>query len=403
MLQNKRIESLDFLRGLALMLVILFHSSIYNYANIHKIDFSNPPLLIVLMSFIALWGGIFIIYSAAINTVMILRRKQKESNSKIFFYLNIAGGLYLFFHYILNIFLGRWDIDFINNKPDLTFIAGTLRNMHLILPKATKLFEGSSLSVIALNLIILSGVLFLLLKNQGENKTTRNYLWLGIPGFLMIILSFIRIHLYDLFTQAIESNNYFLATWYTFILANPYPLLPYLAYGFFGALIGLMIFNNRQDLFKKVIVPLGILFVLFGLAGMMNFPKTISKPDYFWYFKTNFELGLFLLLLVFTILIFEPRTKFLNKLPIFQWFSRISLTIYMLETFVSEIIRIILHSFLPNWDQTINGCLAFSAFNIVSWIVILFFWRKVNFKYSLEYFWVRFFNIIGKPSTKVDY
>ena len=138
----------------------------------------------------------------------------------------------------------------------------------------------------------------------------------GYPGFLMIILSFVRVPLYGLLTQAIESNNYFLATWYTFILANPYPLLPYLAYGFFGALIGMMIFNNRKDLFKKVIAPLGIFFVLFGLAGMMNFPKTISKPDYFWYFKTNFELGLFLLLLIFTILILNPGLNFLNKLPI---------------------------------------------------------------------------------------
>jgi peptidoglycan/LPS O-acetylase OafA/YrhL len=403
MMQNKRIESLDVLRGVALMFVILFHSSIYNYANINRIDFSNPPLLIVLMSFMALWGGIFIIYSAVVNAVMVLRRNQKENNSKIFFHLTIAGVLYLFFHYILNIFLGRWNVDFINNKPDMTVIASTLRNMHLTLPNATKFFEGSSLSIIALNLIILSWVLFLLLKNNGENKATRNYLWLGIPGFLIIILSFVRVPLYGLFTQAIESNNYFLATWYNFTFANPYPLLPYLAYGFFGALIGLMIFNNRKDLFKKVIVPLGILFVLFGLAGMMNFQKTISKPDYFWYFKTNFELGLFLLLLVFTILIFEPRTKFLNKLPIFKWFTRISLTIYMLETFVSEIIRIILHSFLPNWDQTINGCLAFGAFNIVIWIIILFFWRKVNFKYSLEYFWVRFFNRIGKQSTKMDF
>jgi uncharacterized membrane protein len=57
MIQNKRIESLDVLRGLALMFIILFHSAIYNYANINKLDFSNPPIIVVLMSFMALWGG----------------------------------------------------------------------------------------------------------------------------------------------------------------------------------------------------------------------------------------------------------------------------------------------------------------------------------------------------------
>lgn len=402
-MQNKRLKSMDILRGMALMFIILFHSSIYNYANIHKIDFSNPPILIVLMSFMALWGGIFIIYSTVANTVMILKRNQKESNPKIFICLTIAGGIYLFFHYILNIFLGRWNVDFINNKPDMTFIAGTLRNMHLSLPHITKFFEGSSLSTIALNLIILSWVLFLLLKNNGVNKAARNYLWLGIPGFLIMVLSFVRVSLYGQFTNAVESNNYFLAILYSFTLANPYPLLPYLAYGFFGALIGLMIFSNRKDLLKKVIAPIGIFFILFGLIGMTNFPKTISKPDYFWYFKTNLELGLFLIMLISAFLLFEHKTKFLNKLPVMEWFSRISLTIYMLETFLSEIVRIILHSFLPNWDQTINGCLAFGVFNIVIWIVILFFWKKVNFKYSLEYFWVKFFDKIGKSSTKMDF
>ena len=136
---------------------------------------------------------------------------------------------------------------------------------------------------------------------------------------------------------------------------------------------------------------------------MPIFIKMILVILLYWFSLWALWLSLFLLLLVFTILIFEPRTKFLNKLPIFKWFSRISLTIYMLETFVSEIIRIIFHSFLPNWDQTINGCLAFGAFNIVIWIFILYFWKKVNFKYSLEYFWVLFFNRIGKPSTKMDF
>ena len=86
MTKKIRIESLDVLRGIALMFIILFHSSIYNYANINKIDFSNPPIIVVLMSFMALWGGIFIIYSMVVNTIMLLRRGQKEIDYKIFLF-----------------------------------------------------------------------------------------------------------------------------------------------------------------------------------------------------------------------------------------------------------------------------------------------------------------------------
>ncbi len=402
-MQDKRIESLDILRGMALMLIILFHSSIYNYANINKIDFSNPPIIVVLMSFMALWGGVFIIYSMVVNTIMLLGRSQQTVSFRIFLYPIIAGIIYLLFHYILNVFLGRWSLDFVNNKPNLTAVASSIRNMHLSLPHFTKLFEGSSLSAVALNLIILSLVLFLLLRKNGIAKENRNYLILGISGFLIMFLSLIRIPIFHLFTEAIEMKKYFSATFFSFLLANPYPLLPYLAYGTFGAMMGIMIYKGRNKLLKFIFIPSGTFFLFYGFFGMMHFEKTISTPDYFWYFKTNSELGIFMLLLIFTVLFLEQKSGLLNKLSVLKRFSRISLTIYMFETTTSEIFRIGLHQVWPSWDQTINGCLVFGTLNIILWIVILFFWAKVNFKFSLEYYWVLFFKRIGKDSTKMKF
>ncbi len=399
---NKRIASLDAIRGLSLMFILLFHCSIYNFANIHKLDFSNPPILIILMSFMALWGGVFIIYSLTVNSLMFLRRSEIETPAKTYRYLLLAGLIYLVLHYVLNIFLGRWNIDFVNNQPHLTFIAGTLRNLSLTMPPVTKLFEGSSLSTIALNLIIVSGLLVLLTRNQGLQKSTRNYLILGISGFIILVGSFLRVSFYPVFSGAIESGDFLTSIGLSFLIANPYPLLPYLSYGLFGAMIGMMIYSDRKDLLKKIILPLGVFFFVFGIYGMMNFDKTISKPDYFWYFKTNFELGVFLLLAVLILTSLEKRTRFLKSISLINCFGRISLTIYLLETPVSEILRIFLHLFLPDWDQTINGCLMFGLFNIFIWALILCFWRKNNFKYSLEYFWVLGFRKLGKGSTKLD-
>ncbi len=400
---SKRIQSLDAIRGLALIFILLFHSSIYNFANIHKIDFSNPPILIVLMSFMALWGGIFVLYSLVVNTLMFLRRSGAEPAAKTWHFLLITGMIYLFLHFILNIFLGRWNIDFVNNQPDLTFVAGSLRNLTPSLPPVTKFFEGSSLSTIAFNLVIVTGILALLLRNSGISKITRNYLILGSAGFFIMILSFLRVPLYPVFARSIEDGNALLSVLLSFVLANPYPLLPYLSYGFFGAMIGLMIYGERNDLLKKIIIPFGVFFFLFGIAGMMNFDKTISKPDYFWYFKTNFELGVFLLLAVLILLGLEKKTNFLKNISLIKSFGRISLTIYLLETLLSEILRILLHGFIPDWDQTINGCLLFGGLNIFVWSLILFFWRKVDFKYSLEYFLIKAFKKLGKQSTKLTF
>jgi len=398
----KRFESLDLLRGIALMFIILFHSSIYNFANIDKIDFDNPPIVVVLMSFMALWGGIFIIYSTVVMTIMFLNRITVFSQKMLLTYSLIAGSVYLVLHYILNILLGRWNTDFVNNQPDMTAIASTLRNMHLTFPHITKFFEGSSLSTIALNLILVSFVLYVLHKNDGIKKTKRNYTILTLSGIGIMLCSFIRVSIYPFFTQAMETNNHVLATFYSFTIANPYPLFPYVAYGIFGVLIGMMLFNNHTNLLKKLMLPLGFLFIVYGIGGMMQFDKTISTPDYFWYFKTNFELGVFILLLISSILIFEPRKNFKKNLGVITWFSRISLTIYMLETTTSELMRIVFFEIDPNWNQTINGSLLFGGFNIILWIIILSFWKRIDFKYSLEYFWVRLFARPGKQSTKMD-
>jgi hypothetical protein len=299
--------------------------------------------------------------------------------------------------------LGRWNIDFVNNRPDLTVVAGSLRNLQFTFPHLSKFFEGSSLSTIALNLIILSFILYLILRKNGIARERRNYLILGISGTLIMVLSIVRVPLYHFFTLSVEHKNYLSAIFYSFTMANPYPLLPYISYGLFGIMIGMMIYLGRHNLLKKIVIPAGVLFFLFGITGMMNFDKTISKPDYFWYFKTNFELGIFLLMLAFTLLVLKPGSKILHSLAVVKWFSRVSLTIYMLETFTSEILRIICLSFQSSWNQTINGCLLFGALNIILWIIILFFWKKLNFKFSLEYFWVWFFNKIGKSSTKMEH
>ena len=399
---NKRVDSLDFLRGISLILVVFFHTAVYNYANIHKIDFNNPPIIVVLISFLVLWGGLLIFYSGIVNTIMFSERIEKLGNLKHANFLFIAGGIYIIIiHYMLNIFLGRWNVDFINNQPDMTVVAGSIRNMQLTFPGIAKFFEGSSISTIGLNLIIIASLLLFLLRNKGFEKEKRNYWVLGSSGFIIMLLSFTRIYLYGALGQSIQAKNYLLATMLSFSIANPYPLLPYLAYGLFASILGLMMYKKRKNLIKKVFIPIGFFFFIYGLVGSMNFPKTISKADYFWYFKTNLELGIFILIITFFLLTFELRDKKIINIPFIKWFSRISLTVYLFETLLSEIFGKILDCLIPAWNQTINGCLIFGASNIIIWILILWIWQKNNFKFSVEYWWVEIFRKLGKESTKI--
>jgi len=400
---NERIDSLDFLRGISLILVVFFHTSVYNYANIHKVDFNNPPIIVVIISFLVLWGGLLIFYSGIVNTIMFSRRIEKSGNLKHANFLFIAGVIYMIIHYILNIFLGRWNVDFINNQPDMTVVASSIRNMQLTFPRITKFFEGSSISTIGLNLIIVTSLLFFLLRNKRFENEKRNYWVLGILGFIIMLFSFTRIYLYGIVEQSIQAKNYLLATMLSFTIANPYPLFPYLAYGLFASIIGIMIYKKRKNLIKKVIIPIGFFFFIYGLVGCMNFPKTISKADYFWYFKTHLELGIFILTITFFLLTFKFKNKKIINIPFIKWFSRVSLTVYLFETLLSEIFGKILDYLVPIWNQTINGCLIFGALNIIIWILILWIWQKNNFKFSVEYWWVKIFLKLGKKSTKLDF
>lgn len=174
-MNKNRIDSLEIVRGIALMFIIFFHSSIYNFANIHKIDFSNPPILIVLMSFMALWGGIFIVYSMIANSFMIAKRSEKGVTSSQFAYISLSVLFYLIIHYVLTLFLGRWNIDFVNNMPNLTFIAEAFRHKHIAMPNAKHLFEGSSISTIALNLLILSWILYFAIKVKKRGGTVLGF------------------------------------------------------------------------------------------------------------------------------------------------------------------------------------------------------------------------------------
>lgn len=395
--EQQRIDSLDLGRGLSLMAILLFHGAIYNFANIHRLDFSNPPLVVVLISFLGLWGGIFILYSMAINTRMLALRSSQGGLSPQVKYLLLAGILYLILHFALNLAMGRWHIDFENNRPSLPLAASLIRTGTLSTPPPGLWFDGSSLSTIALNMIILSGLLYALLKNGGIHKDLRNYLILGLSGALIMLISLIRIELYPLFENVLAEGSSLQGVLLSFLLANPYPLLPYLAYGLFGIMLGLMISRKQHHLMRRAMIPTGLFFLLFGLAGMSRFDKTISVPDYFWYFKTYFELGAFILLFIaFSLALKAGRhTLFIRR------FSRVSLSVYLLETTVSELMRIPANWFTPGWDQTINGSLAFGALQVLVWTILLYFWSKVHFKYSLEYFWVKAFKNLGKQSTKM--
>ena len=384
-----RLDNLDSIRGIALMLIVVLHCSIYNFANIHKIDFSSPPLIVVIMSFLGLWGGLLIMYSGAVNTYMTVKRAEaRTAKEGIDYtkYMIIAGCAYLLLHFVEIFALGRWTIDFVNNEPHRTLVANVLRSMSFSLPPADILLQGSVLSTIGFNLLLL-GLLFKgLSKTPFVNKPQAPII-LAVSGAAVVLASFVRVQLFTNLPQGLL---------FSFFMANPYPVITYLGYGLIGSALGLMIAHGHAGLIKKLMLPLAVGFLALGLYLMSQFPRSISKPDMFWYAKTLMELGVFMLMLSGAALAKRLR------LPAFMRdFSRVSLTVYLGETLLSELLIKVVERISPAWNQTINGSLLFGGLNLLVWIVLLALWRKSGFRYSLEWWWVRLFKGLGKESTKL--
>ena len=399
---NQRIESLDLFRGIATLFLVLFHSTIYTNPNVSLIVNEQPAFIVVLLSTVGIWGGIFILLSMLMNTIMLLCRIQQKFLINHFIYLLIAGFIYLFLHFCMIIFIGRWNNDIVNNQPNITFVANVFRYRRFSLPQPEKLFDTTSISTIGLNLIVMSLVFVLVFRRFNLKQVKRYAIGFGMMGLFILAIAFIRVTNFYVFLQAKESFNFLAGMPLGFIISHPYPLLPYLAYGFFGAMVGLLIFSGDKQLLYQMVIPFAVFFTLVGFIGMRLFEWTIAEPVYYWNFKTIFDLGIFLLMLVLLFVI-ERKLGFMKKMVVLKWFSWISLSIYLLETTVSEMLRASWSLIFPTWNQTIAGCIIFGCFNVLVWIGILFAWRKVDFKYSFEYFWVKIFHRIGKQSTKMDF
>jgi hypothetical protein len=359
-----RIESLDLFRGIATLFLVLFHSTIYTNPNVSRIVNEQPTFIVVLLSTVGIWGGIFILLSMVMNTIMLLRRIQQKFQINYFIYLLIGGFIYLFLHFCMIILIGRWNSDIDNNQPNITLVANVFRYRQFSLPQPEKLFDTTSISTIGLNLMVMTPVLGLVFRRFNLKEVKRYAIGFGMMGLLILAVAFIRVTNFSFFLQAKESFNFLAGIPLGFIISHPYPLLPYLAYGFFGAMVGLLIFSGDKQLLYQMVIPFAAFFTLVGFIGMQIFEWTIAEPVYYWNFKTIFDLGLFLLMLVLLFVI-ERMLGFMKKMVILKWFSWVSLSIYLLETTVSEMLSSGWSLIFPSWNQTIAGCVLFGCFNVL--------------------------------------
>lgn len=406
---TKRYISLDVIRGFAILSIIFLHSCFAHYRDITKIDFDNPPLSVTIIGFLLMWSGLFAMVSMIANTsTQLSRLKEGLINKKTLLYYLFSGGvLIILFHYFYFLLLGPVVLDFENNNHKYSLISGFLHNGFFDFNLADRFFYNSSLSMIGWNLVIIGVILYFLLKRYGNDliKITK---FIGIIGALIIFLSIIRIPLFPLVDQVKQNQNFFVSALFNLLINKNDPLLPYLGFGLFGSMIGLLInFETRK---KKIIKYLGITasaWMVLGLISYRLFPDTMLERsiDGLWFSIMLVQLGLFIWFIVAALLFFdykkeEKRDRAARQFKWVRQFGVVSLTVFMLETPLGEITAKIWSNLLPGWDLSINSVMLFGLFNILVWFFIVQLWWIARFKYSFEWLTVKIFEKIGRKSNK---
>jgi peptidoglycan/LPS O-acetylase OafA/YrhL len=404
----KRLLGLDFLRGIGIIGVVFLHSSLYHYGNLLKIDYNNPPAIVILIGMLLMWAGLFAIISGTVNTLQFFRRFKNESKSikEVLRINTITGLIILLSSYFYFWIVGPAILDRVNGNHDYSVLMNLMIRGKLIFPSLQRIFYVDALTMLGLNIIIIGIIMFFLLRKKDNKK--RNYIVVLSLATLFIALSYIRIPLYPVIEEAIKNRNLSILIPLDYLINKNNPILPYLGFGLFGSFIAMLIaYKEKWAIIWKSILGIGLTFLVVGIIGYVTLPDTMLERaiDPMWFYIIVAQVGLFMLMILGALKYFDFRKNEIKteSCKIIRRFGEVSLTIFMLETPISEIFAKILTVVNSDWNQSMAGSLIFGGFMVMFWGFLIYIWEKKEFRYTLEWFIVRISKSFGKESTKLNF
>ncbi|MFW9923640.1 MAG: hypothetical protein ACFFDW_10190 [Candidatus Thorarchaeota archaeon] len=438
----ERIASLDFQRGLAIFIMVFIHSasniidSSY-IVNDPSIIGEMPIYIIVVLAFLAffgMWNSYFLLISTTVNSYTMSKGAiQGRDLKKILLKQLLSGIALLVIHTFQNSFLAKGYLGIALETGDWTNTYPLWRGF----------FSMGTLRIIGYCTIVNSILLFFLLKKEGYKKFYRNIIILGSLALIVIVSSEFINNWVDSLNwiqpdvlpvgvtlpdnvwwpnEDFQALNYSVKSWFcTIISGDIEPLLPFLASGLIGGIIGLCLaqpekikrMNLYGSIFGLVCLSLGAVLIFLGF-----FTFGTSRPPI-----GNYLVMLGGQLCVFFLLFYlvEYRgnaQKFGNNRIVkhFRLWGMISLTLFALDILdiVPRILFGLLYNLFSSVDiNTIPGkvfgsgqehfALIYALFAILFYELLIYLWSKVNFYLSIEWIIIQ---VIGKltkdPSKRLD-
>ncbi|MHA1887144.1 MAG: hypothetical protein ACTSX0_03905 [Promethearchaeota archaeon] len=420
----KRIITLDFIRGCAMIGVLGFHMLAVTYDVEARFDLGveNLPIAyIILVAILGFMGSLFpafVLISAIGNTISMDKRwkkyvvkaetpeKGKIAGSKIL-KTQIFRGLFLIIaDMIIEVFLNGV----------LTYAIATETGDRIVEKMLSELYHGQILSLIGWGVLFTSIVYFLCKRRNKSKKFTM--ITLGIICIAFIVLTPIVLIIFENIpglkgypNRTLEERSFILNVLYFFLspIANGwYPIFPGVSIFFLGMIIGMEFSEgNFSKKFLNKIILTSIIYFVVGLLWYFLIENDKYNNDML--IPTAGSL-LGLVILIYFIEIRGKGTAFAKKTIFFRRFGNLSLTIWALQWTMMIYLRIVHLIFYglsipfidgPIFNAELSGNATWGLFfgMIPIWFLFLWGWERANYKGSLEWLFAKG---VSKDSSKVD-
>jgi hypothetical protein len=398
-----RYEFLDFVRGIAIIVMIFFHSFTYFEGDLNQFaDAAADNPIAIGIKFFGRFAGIFALVSGASNSIMFMRRYSAGyAPRKILFGMIIYGSCIALFGIIAVIFFERAQTgggiyDFEEGPTYYAILTGLFETGKLHLPSPFMLFFNiGPLGMLAEATITTGIVMYLMLRNNPKPDIDQILMTLGLVGTILVLISpFMNTWLHPIYITAIENGEIVKAMLLTNFVGEKQPFFPFGGYSLYGAMFGLALISNISR--KKVcrIALLGAFFYIFaGSIAYSLFGEPPVKDTYRPPAGQMIILQIGIMIVIMTIFYYmqlNPDTSISKKIVkniTIRRFGICTLTIYIYEAFVGAGIKsLILDRIFPGWATNMGWVVIYAVALVFFWGLIIRLWEANGFKGSFEWF-----------------
>jgi len=410
-LKLKRIVSLDFFRGLAILCMLGFHVLIHvsyhaqtsNYSDLNEIIDSGLLPLFLLIFLLANFRALFLLGSMTIHGYIMVKAIKKGASAGSLLKKNL---FFAFMLYIVALFCesiaANWGV-----------LGRSIQNLAWSPDEITHIMHFETLNSIAVSIAFLSLVLYFMSRRNGIVKVKRNIIIFLVLAVVFIFSSYIiskMVHIYWPEYYSLEEQytwssvgEFFVKLGLAAIMGVEQPIFPFMATTCIGGIVGILIAQDQVSLsLPKKGMLIGLLLIIGGIIVLvLDLTEFTVEFDVFptWFFILTTGLELIFMMAILRMVEFSPRVaksekmqRFIKKSTFVRGWGMISLSIFVWQVYPEFLMRWLgnvvtggqVEFFIRGKADPLSSIIMIFIVIIV-WNLIIRLWEKGKFKGSFEW------------------